>query len=75
MPLAYDDIPGSWGRQSEGWPAIEFATDTEQTIARSLVITNNLVPYGSYVTVGKTLRVETEAYKQIVLDALKERQC
>lgn len=79
MPLAYDDVPGSWGPQSEGWP------ETPYTPAKMLLCTKaEIVPYGSYVVVGNeytyphkrqpdgswydysnaVIRVETEALKQ-----------
>lgn len=47
MPLQYDDEPGSWGRQSEGWP------ETPYTMGKWLLCTKTkIVPYGSYVVVG-----------------------
>lgn len=55
MPLEYDDIPGSWGVQSEGWPS------TPCTIGKWLLCTKaGVVPYGSYVRVDDDLRVETK---------------
>src|SRR5690606_6178902 len=66
MPCVYDDVPGSWARQSEGWPEIH---DPDQK-ARMLVIQNKLVPYGSYVTVGVSLRLEKQEYVEKVLAAL-----
>lgn len=71
MPLTYDDVPGSWGRMSQDWPRIVFDTQAEHDEARRLVIRDHLVPYGSYVTCGLELRLETEEYVQIVRDALK----
>lgn len=80
MPLAYDDVPGSWGHQSEGWP------ETPWTPGKLLLCTKaEIVPYGSYVIVGAKrnerkhkwdtetptydyseamIRVESEALKQ-----------
>lgn len=47
MPLTYDDTPGSWGMQSEGWPS------TPYTMGKWLLCTKaDIVPYGSYVVVG-----------------------
>lgn len=68
MPLVYDDVPGSWGRMSEGWPFIHDP-DSE---ARKLVIQNKLVPYGSYATVGEYLRLETQEYVERVRAAMSE---
>lgn len=66
MPLKYDDVPGSWRRQSDGWPAI-YDPDGK---ARALAIEHGLVPYGSYVSVGQYLRVENLEYFNRVVDAL-----
>lgn len=66
MPCVYDDVPGSWGSQSAAWPCINDP-DGE---ARRLVITGKLVPYGSYVTVGAQLRLETPEYVRIVREAM-----
>ena len=70
MPLVYDDVPGSWGKQSEGWPAIHDPDGT----TRGLVIQNKLVPYGSYVTVDDELRLETSEYVAKVRAALASKR-
>ena len=66
MPCTYDDIPGSWGTQSEGWP------ETPYTIGKWLLCTKaKVVPYGSYVKMtpnypsdeGAVIRVENEEAK------------
>lgn len=67
MPCVYDDVPGSWATQSEGWPSI----DDPGEVARMLVIKNKLVPYGSYVTVDGRLRLETPEYVERVRAALE----
>lgn len=67
MPCVYDDVPGSWGSQSEGWPHIEDADGS----VRRLVIREKLVPYGSYVTVGNHLRLETNDYVERVRIAMQ----
>ncbi len=55
MPLVYDDVPGSWGTMSEGWPS------TPYTMGKLLLCTKaSVVPYGSYVVVGNTKKL-TEA--------------
>lgn len=78
MPLKYDDVPGSWGTYSEGWP------ETPWTIGKLLLCTKaEIVPYGSYVVIGgkqnrtggtyghsyydysdAVIRVETQALKE-----------
>lgn len=75
MPLQYDDVPGSWGTHSTGWP------ETPYSIGKWLLCTKALViPYGSYVVVGAkgphpydysdaVIRVETEAFKKKLEDA------
>lgn len=67
MPCVYDDIPGSWGQQSLGWPSI---ADPNEEV-RKLVIRTGIVPYGSYVTVGGRLRLETEEHVEKVRTALR----
>lgn len=70
MPLVYDDVPGSWGTQSNGWP------ETPYSVGKWLLCTKaQVVPYGSYVVVGSkmvngredcteaVIRVETPALK------------
>lgn len=63
MPLNYDDIPGSWGVYSREWPALEFGTKDEADRAFVACSIENIVPYGSYVKVGNSIRVETESFK------------
>lgn len=72
MPLIYDDIPGSWGPASEGWP------ETPYTIGKWLLCTKaHLVPYGSYVAVSPNypsyedamIRIENEHLKQKLEEA------
>jgi len=53
MPLAYNDIPGSWGTYSEGWPYIRCETEDESKRAFIACTKTNLVPYGSYVVVDE----------------------
>ena len=71
MPLQYDDVPGSWGTMSQGWP------ETPYSMGKWLLCTKaHVVPYGSYVKVGDVIRVETpkllaaleEAYKGMFID-------
>lgn len=59
MPLEYDDIPGSWGAGSKGWPA--FRCNDEAHAKRAFVACTKeyVVPYGSYVMVDLDIRVET----------------
>lgn len=61
-PLTYDDIPGSWGVYSANWPKLTFRTEEEARNAYVVAWKHCGVPYGSYVLVGKELRLETEAY-------------
>lgn len=68
MPLVYDDIPGSWGTQSEGWPETPFS------MGKWLLCTQiGVVPYGSYVRVQlrgpDVIRVETDELKRKLEDA------
>lgn len=72
MPLTYDDIPGSWGRYSEGWPCIKFSSDKAHNEARLHMIENKVVPYGSYVSVDNELRVETPELLAKLTKSLKD---
>jgi hypothetical protein len=67
MPLSQSDpsldYGGSWGDASEGWPTISFSTEEEARRAYVLAHSEVKVPYGSYVLVGKDLRLETEELK------------
>jgi hypothetical protein len=65
MPLKYDDIPGSWGVYSRGWPSLNFASDDDMWRAYIACSKAKIVPYGSYVLMDKQreLRVETEEMK------------
>lgn len=72
MPLIYDDEPGSWGRQSEGWPTLYCADENEVRRAYIACTKGNVVPYGSYVCVGFELRVATPEQLEALLVYLRE---
>lgn len=79
MPISKNDplldYDGSWGDASKGWPEIQFSTLEEAQAAHHFAWKHCKVPYGSYVLAGKSLRLETEAYKSLVLTELqKERK-
>lgn len=72
MTLKYDDVPGSWGTQSQGWPETPFS------IGKWLLCTQaRVVPHGSYVRIDKgwrdapesVIRVETPALLKKLEDA------
>jgi hypothetical protein len=75
MPLSQSDplldYDGSWADASEGWPAISFVTEEEAKRAHHIAWRDAKIPYGSYVLVGKDLRLETPAYKQLVESLIK----
>lgn len=74
MPLSQDDpaldYGGSWAVASQDWPRICFASKEEAAKAYYLAWKHVKIPYGSYVLVEKTLRLETEEHKQAVLSYL-----
>jgi hypothetical protein len=76
MPLSQNDpaldYDGSWGDASEGWPEIGFDTDEEATHAYCIAWRICKIPYGSYVLVGKALRLETDEYMARVINKLVE---
>lgn len=60
MPLTYDDIPGSWGVYSQGWPSTYEHAHAKYVFANK----SHVIPYGSYVLMDSDtdrpyLRVET----------------
>jgi hypothetical protein len=80
MPLTYDDIPGSWGQMSEGWPetpytpgqmaALHQGRDRALRLLRRRRSQAAAVPVrdpearGGYDYSEAVIRVETEALKQ-----------
>jgi hypothetical protein len=77
MPLSQNDpsldYDGSWGDASEGWPVISFATEEEANKAYVVAWRDAKVPYGSYVLVGRDLRLETLELKKLVEDEISRR--
>lgn len=62
MPLTYDDVPGSWGVYSQGWPSTFEHAHAKWVFANK---SNKLIPYGSYVLMDSDkerphLRVESQ---------------
>ena len=55
MPLSCDCFPGCWRGHSAHWPIIEDRVKEKYKCAFEAL------PYGTYVLVGDTLRVETQA--------------
>jgi hypothetical protein len=70
MPLSQNDptldYDGSWADASRGWPSICFSTEEEAKEAHVAAWQEAKVPYGSYVLVGRELRLETEELKKRV---------
>jgi hypothetical protein len=70
MPLSQSDpsldYDGSWDDASKNWPFISFSTEEEANQAYVVAWREAKVPYGSYVLVGKVLRIETEELKKRV---------
>jgi hypothetical protein len=61
VPLQYDDVPGSWGTQSEGWPS------TPYSMGKWLLCTKaKIVPYGSFVVVGATGKYPYDYSKAVI---------
>ena len=67
------DYDGSWDDASKDWPSISFPSEEEAQRAYVVGWREAKVPYGSYVLVGKVLRLETEELKKRVELQLKER--
>jgi hypothetical protein len=66
MPLSQNDASldydGSWGDASKTWPKIVFRTEAQAREAHYLAWKKAKIPYGAYVLVGRTLRLEKEEY-------------
>lgn len=60
MPLTYDDEPGSWGRASTCWPAVQLCGEDAAKRAFIACSKGALIPYGSYVMVDNSIRCETQ---------------
>lgn len=77
MPLSQNDrtldYDGSWGDASADWPAISFPTEEAAMKAYVIAWRDVKVPYGSYVIVGKDLRLETPELKAKVERHLASR--
>lgn len=75
MPLSQDDpnldYDGSWADASKGWPSISFPTEVDAQDAYVVAWKVAKVPYGSYVLVGKELRLETHELKMRVEASLR----
>ena len=73
MPLAYDEIPGSWGIYSKGWPEVHYEKYF-QDIIQAFVVKGNRIPYGSYVFMTYPhqsdfyVRLETHEQAKLVQD-------
>jgi hypothetical protein len=72
MPLTYDDIPGSWGIYSAEWPSLQCTNKIEADRAFVACTKESVIPYGSYVLVGTSLRVETNEMLQKLIKHLKQ---
>ena len=76
MPLSQNDpeldYDRSWGDASTNWPKIIFATEELAKDAYVMAWRDVKVPYGSYVLVGKELRLETETQKANVQEHLEK---
>ena len=72
MPLTYDDIPGSWGAYSRGWPSLTFRTADDARRAFIACTKTDLVPYGSYVLCDLELRFEVNEYRERIAAFLDE---
>lgn len=78
MPLAYDDVDGSWAVGSVNWPKLNFVSEEVASHAYHLAHQVVKVPYGSYVLVGRQLRLEDSNHILPVLKSMKEhpfREC
>ena len=76
MPLSQHDASldydGSWADASKGWPEMKFRTDDHCSHATYVAWKRAKVPYGSYVTMGTTLRLEDRKYIPLVRAALQK---
>jgi len=77
MPLSQSDpaldYGGSWGDASKGWPEMLFQSREHAEYAHYVSHKFAKVPYGSYVLVDRTLRLEKTEYVEKVRSALRKR--
>lgn len=83
MPLSCDCYPGCWGDHATSWLAVEIPKDR---IARARLLNPRYpehvaavqlceeagVPYGSYVTTGNLLSIETPKLVQAVINVIRD---
>lgn len=80
MPLSCDCYGGCWGTHSKRWPSIRptpedlkpFNHERHPIMCFLYAATrkHTLIPYGSYVIADGEIRVETEEYKMLLLEAI-----
>ena len=62
--LTCDCYGGCWADHSKGWPSVPQPRDPHKVVMEANV------PYGSYVIVEQSLRLETEEYREAVMRVL-----
>ena len=72
MPLVYDDIPGSWGKLSKGWPFTYENAYEKYVFLNKLSPKARPVPYGSYVFHNGQLRIESQELLCILEEEYKK---
>ncbi len=76
MPLSQNDrgldYGGSWADASKGWPEMNFRTEDQASYAHYACWKYGGVPYGSYVLVGMTLRLESKSHVNDTREALRK---
>lgn len=81
MPLSCDCYAGCWWEHSKEWPSVTIPEELIEAergrsvhypdvAARAKLVNAAELPYGSYVSDGILLRVETSAYLAQVVDAI-----
>lgn len=69
--LFYD---GSWRDASEDWPAIHFKTYRIAQMAYVIAWRDVHIPYGSYVLVDTTLRIETNnLFRKLIVELVSQK--
>lgn len=71
-PLSCDCYDGCWGDHSKDWPEVAIADEARLAEAHRACWKELHIPRGSYVAVRGALRLQTEEYKQKVVEYLEE---
>lgn len=77
MPLKYDDVDGSWGWQSDKWPAVQFNNEQDMLKFHKPCWNELGFGHGTYVLVMAEIRIETKEQQTKLYEYVRSKgiQC